>query len=414
MKQPSAPTTIQSVLAEFREAAQSNRELGDSFERLFVAYLKTDPIYSERFESVWLWGEWPNRWGGDDGIDIVAREKLTGDYCAIQAKFYRPDHYLQKGDIDSFLATSGKRFATNEGDKAFTSRMIVSTTDKWSANAELALQNQTLPVSRIRVQDLEAAPIDWGDFSLGSIPKLKVLPKKQPREHQAEAIAAVVDGFKTTDRGKLIMACGTGKTFTALKLAEQTVPDKGLVLFLVPSISLLSQSLREWSAEAEKPFHAFAVCSDTKIGKEQEDISAHDLVYPATTDAKKLALHAQAAIKDRRTVVFSTYQSLQVVADAQRLGLGAFDLIICDEAHRTTGITLAGEDVSDFVKVHSNALVKAAKRVYMTATPRIYAEASDYRQRGDGQDRAGASTARRDRLRAGNDRTQRREGNRPD
>ena len=124
------------------------------------------------------------------------------------------------------------------------------------------------------------------------------------------------------------------------------------------------------------PVHAFAVCSDTKVGKNEEDISAHDLAYLATTDAKKLVAAANALTRDRRTLVFSTYQSIQVLADAQQQGFGAFDLIVSDEAHRTAGLTLPGEDPSEFVKVHHNHLIDGQKRLYMTATPRIYADTS--------------------------------------
>ncbi|MBO9494314.1 DEAD/DEAH box helicase [Thalassotalea sp. G20_0] len=183
-------------------------------------------------------------------------------------------------------------------------------------------------------------------------------------------------GFEQHSRGKMIMACGTGKTFTALRLMEEVTPETGRILFLAPSISLVSQSLREWTAQGVSPINAFVVCSDSKVGKDEEDISLHDLAYPATTDAKKLAAAAKVVSKDRRTIVFSTYQSIQVVSDAQKQGLGDFDLIICDEAHRTTGLTLQGQDYSEFVKVHQNHIVKADKRVYMTATPRIYADKS--------------------------------------
>lgn len=184
------------------------------------------------------------------------------------------------------------------------------------------------------------------------------------------------DGFAVGDRGKLIMACGTGKTFTSLKVAENQTPANGRILFLAPSISLVSQTLREWTAESIEPIHAFVVCSDTKVGRETEDIRTHDLAFPATTDAKRLASAAQVVSKDRRTVIFSTYQSIQVVSAAQRLGLGEFDLIICDEAHRTTGISLENVDASDFLKVHDQSVVRGKKRLYMTATPRIYADAS--------------------------------------
>jgi predicted helicase len=369
-------TTIHTILEEFREAARSKRDLGDKFERLIANYLMTDPQYADRLSQVWLWHEWPHRLGSDVGIDLVAEEHGTGDYWAIQCKFYDPDHWLQKGDIDSFFTASGKRFATLEGERGFTNRLIVSTTDRWSKHAEEALADQAIPAHRLRVQDLADSPIDWSRFSLSQVDEIRLKPKKEPRPHQTEAIGLAVEAFQTQNRGKLIMACGTGKTFTSLRLAERVTPENARILFLAPSISLVAQTLREWTAEAETPIHAFVVCSDTKVGRDEEDLRTHDLAYPATTDARKIALHAGKLSPDRRIVVFSTYQSIQVLADAQKQGLSEFDLIICDEAHRTTGLTLPGEDPSDFNKVHHNHIVKAKKRLYMTATPRVYGEAS--------------------------------------
>lgn len=363
-------TTIHSILEEFREAATSNRDLGDKFERLIATYLVTDPLYQDKYSDVWLWGEWPDRGNRPDvGIDLVAKERYTGDCCAIQCKFYDPSHNLQKSDIDSFFTASGKA--------PFNSRMIVCTTDKWSKHAEEALENQTIPVSRLRVQDLADSPVDWSAFSLKKPTSIKLKAKKKLRDHQKLARTKVADGFKTSDRGKLIMACGTGKTFTALKITEQLVPKHGTALFLVPSISLLAQTLREWTAEAEVSMQSFAVCSDNKVGKktDTEDISVHDLAFPATTDANKLANQVKAFLgKKDITVIFSTYQSIEAVAAAQKKGLPEFDLIVCDEAHRTTGVTLDGEDDSHFVKVHEQTFIKGKKRLYMTATPRIFSD----------------------------------------
>ena len=363
-------TTIHTLLEEFRQAKQSNREMGDRFERLIANYLVTDPLYQDKFSDVWLWGEWPDRGNQPDtGIDLVAKERDTGEYCAIQCKFYDPHHSLEKGDIDSFFTTSGKA--------PFTTRIIVSTTDKWSKHAEEALRNQQIPVTRLRVQDLADSPIDWGQFSLKNPKDIKLKDKKKLRKHQKTALNKIIEGFKAGDRGKLIMACGTGKTFTALKIAEEQAPENGLILFLVPSISLLSQSLREWTAEAKTPLHSLAVCSDTKVGRrtENEDISTHDLAIPATTDARKLSQQIKApANRKRLTVVFSTYQSIQTIAEAQGQGVPEFDLIICDEAHRTTGVTLEGEEESHFVRVHDQGFIKGKKRLYMTATPRIYSD----------------------------------------
>jgi predicted helicase len=286
---------LNTLLSKFRQSATDNRNLGDKFERLIANVLVTDPLYAEKYSDVWLWGEWQHRSGADVGIDLVAKTQ-TGDYCAIKCKFYAPDHQLQKADIDSFFTASGKTFATNEGAKTFTSRIIVSTTDKWSKHAEEALEHQQIPVTRLTLNDLQNSAIDWEQFSLERPDKIQLKPKKQLRPHQKTALEKVETGFKTADRGKLIMACGTGKTYTALKIAEKITPEHGIVLFLVPSIALLSQTLREWTTEANKTLQSFAVCSDTKVGKksDNEDISIHDLAFPATTDTHKLVNQVQA------------------------------------------------------------------------------------------------------------------------
>jgi predicted helicase len=364
--------TIHQILEELADAATGNRDKGDKFERLMVEYFKADPIYSDKFSDVWLWIEWPGRGSKPDtGIDIVAAERDTGGFCAIQCKFYAKTHELQKADIDSFFTASGK--------KPFTSRIIVSTTDKWGKNAEDALEHQVTPVSRLRVQDLDESAIDWSKFSLDKPGRLRLKPKKALFPHQKTALTKVIDGFKTAKRGKLIMACGTGKTFTSLRIAEERAGEGGLVLFLAPSISLISQSLKEWAAEASIPLHCYAVCSDTKVGKsgENEDMRVHDLAIPATTNANNLAMHYKLTKEPKHlTVVFSTYQSIKVIHDAQAKGLGDFDIVVCDEAHRTTGMILPEEDESHFVKIHDAEYIRAKRRLYMTATPRIYSDAS--------------------------------------
>lgn len=374
--------TIHDILTEFRDAARSNRDMGDKFERLFASYLVTEPYYRDRFDptKVWLWSEWPGRGKKPDtGIDLVAEERDGGGLCAIQCKFYAPEHRIDKADLDSFVATSSKA--------PFTSRIVVSTTDNWSKHAEDLLVDDRVSSVRIRLQDLQESAIDWSKFSLSRPDKMTLRAKNSPRPHQKAAIEDVMRRFAEADRGKLIMACGTGKTFTALKIAEAFAADgqrhSGRVLFLVPSIALLAQSLREWTIQSGVTMHALAVCSDTTVGKrtDTEDIAIHDLPFPATTDGRMLAKQL-AAIKERRrlTVVFSTYQSLRAIHAAQKNhGAPDFDLIVCDEAHRTTGVTLAGEDESHFVKVHDGDYIKAGKRLYMTATPRIYMDATKSR-----------------------------------
>jgi predicted helicase len=377
-------------------SATSEHDKGSKFEELLESYLQTEPKYADQFSKVWRWQHWPGRAGRvDTGIDLVAEDRYTGELVAIQAKFYDPERKLEKHHIDSFFTELGK--------EPFARGMIVSSTDQWSSHAEAALAGQTKEVQRIRLRDFAESTIDWSVFDLDRPHELTAKPGKQPRKYQREAIDDVIDGFTKNDRGKLIMACGTGKTFTALSLVEQYVPAGGSVLFLVPSIALLQQTLNEWTAQANVNLRPFAVCSDTSVGRKQsEDVSVHDLGFPATTDPNKLAARFNISTGDDSiSVVFSTYQSIDVVHQAQQAGtqrgeaglpgMGAFDkglpdfdLVICDEAHRTTGISQPGADDSAFVRVHNDEFIRAKKRLYMTATPRIYVEDSKAKAAQDG------------------------------
>ncbi|MEU4194891.1 type ISP restriction/modification enzyme [Kribbella sp. NPDC026611] len=364
-------SSIHDILAELRSSALDERDKGDKFERLMQGYFRTDPQWAQQFSDVWLWSEWPGRENRPDtGIDLVAKERDTGDLTAIQCKFYAPETYIQKSHIDSFFTASGR--------VGFTRRIVVSTSDNWSKNAEEALVDQQIPTQRLDISYLSESTIDWGQYSLATPSIMPTHGPKLLRAHQAKALAAVRDGFDQSDRGKLIMACGTGKTFTSLKIAEDLVGVNGTVLFLVPSISLLSQTLREWMQESSVSLRPFAVCSDARVGRKQtEDMSVVDLAEPATTNAAKLMQRmGRSSAENRMTVIFSTYQSIGAVADAQGKGLPEFDLVVCDEAHRTTGVTVAGEDESAFVRVHDQSFLKGRRRLYMTATPRLYDEGS--------------------------------------
>jgi len=375
-------STVEDLLDKLYFSATSEADKGAKFERLTKAFLRADVSWADRFDQVWLWNEWPGNGGRRDiGIDLVAQERETGDLVAIQCKFYDPATKLTKQHIDSFLSESGK--------DPFTRRIVVSTALEWGPNAEEAIHGQSKPVSRIGLEHFIESSIDWDQFDFETPELLEQKERKRLRPHQVEALAAVRDGFAASDRGKLVMACGTGKTFTALKIVEDLVPHGGRVLFLVPSIALLSQTLTEWSMEAAESLRTFAVCSDGKVGRggvrPGEDVSVVDLPIPATTNPTQLAVAAQDAARaeGRITVVLSTYQSIDVVHQAQQQGLGDFDLVICDEAHRTTGATLAGAEESAFVRVHDDAYLRASKRLYMTATPRIYGETAKSRATDD-------------------------------
>jgi predicted helicase len=380
-QKPGQKSPLQALLDNFRSAAVTEREKGTYFEELILLYLKNEPRYKDLYDHVWMYADWAKEFGSefgfdgrDTGIDLVAREQGTGEFHAIQCKFFAPQARVQKSDIDSFFTASGQR--------PFSQRIIVVSTNNWSEHAEAALANQTLPVMTISLWDLEESLIDWSQYKPKQAAVLR--KKKQPREHQTIALEKVKAGFKTSERGKLIMACGTGKTFTSLKIAEEIAGEGGRVLFMVPSLALLSQALTEWTQEASVGLHSFAVCSDAEIGKkrnhddERVETFAHELSYPATTNAKSLAQAiTRKHDKKHMTVVFSTYHSIDVISQAQKKqALAEFDLIICDEAHRTTGATFNEEDESAFVRVHDNKHIKGAKRLYMTATPRIFGNAA--------------------------------------
>ena len=373
-------TPLQTLLAQFRELTQSQRDKGTSFENLMVRYFQNEPFYKEKYTEVLSYSDWAEKYGeslgitrkSDDGIDLVA-VTYTGENHAIQCKNYAENRKINLNDVATFFTASGKNY--------FSYRIIVTTTNNWSTPANEALSNQTPPVSRIDLYHLENSVIDWSKYHENTEPVIR--EKKKLREHQKEATKRVIAGLQDAERGKLIMACGTGKTFTALRLAEELAGSGKRVLFLVPSLSLLGQTLTEWTQDSLIPLNSFAVCSDSEVGKKKDDddrviTGMSDLQFPATTKASSLCnevVKSEKAHPNSMTVVFSTYHSIDVINQAQSFEgnpLGEFDLIICDEAHRTTGATFDGDDESAFVRVHNNDYIKAKKRLYMTATPRIY------------------------------------------
>ena len=362
-------TDFKTFLNEIRKKAKTEREKGAIFERATRDFLKQSPEYS--FENVWLWPNWPDlrKYGfskKDLGIDLVAREQETGRFWAIQCKCFDESFQVNKQDIDSFFTHSGKN--------PFKVRLIVTTTANWGDNALEALKNQTKECKTLDLHDLEQADFEW-DFQ--KVKRKQI--RKHLRDHQKEAVQKSAEHFRTEKRGKLIMACGTGKTFTSLRISEKITPENGTVLFLAPSISLISQTLREYAWQRKHPQRYLAVCSDTKAGKDTDGYDINDLQISPTTDPKKITDRLKLKSK-KRTVVFSTYQSLKKIKEAQKNhGAPQFDLVICDEAHRTTGVE-AGEMKNGkskgnyFTRINDENYVKAKKRLYMTATPKIYSE----------------------------------------
>jgi predicted helicase len=385
-------SALSELLDTFRAASQTEREKGAHFENLVKVYLQNEPAYKDLFNGkVFLWEEWRRYWMGlgnpdpqaDAGIDLVAVEDTTDNprIFAVQAKFYAEDAKIRKSDgIDSFLSAMGKQ--------PFTNGLLFLTTYEASHHVNAAIQQRDKPVNIIDLFALEASMIDWRATFKEKVVQFK--ETKQLRDYQKTAVADVIEGLSHADRGKLIMACGTGKTFTSLRLAEKMAGAGGRVLFLVPSLSLMSQTLTEWTQETATPIHSFAVCSDSEVGKSRDKdddyaMLVHELQYPATTNPKALAHEVTKRHDDKHmSVVFSTYHSIDVISQAQKLhALADFDLIICDEAHRTTGASFDGDDESAFVKVHNQDVIWGKKRVYMTATPRVYGVAAKAKAEND-------------------------------
>ena len=369
--------TFDQLITEINSSATTQRDRGTYFEYLVRAYLQNEPTYKNEFKHVWMLADVPEEYGIpkiDIGVDLVA-EKFTGDLVAIQAKFY--DHPIQKSNIDSFLGELGKDY--------YSSGIIVTSTDKWGKNAEKALDDRS-DVIRIGLSDLRNAQIDWTKFSFQNPENVTIKAKKEPRPYQYNVINAALEHFKENDRGQLIMAPGTGKTFTSLKIAETFAKvankEQYIVLYLVPSIQLLTQTLRGWNNDTIMSISSMAVTSDrnasrSSIKQDESDIimKASDIGYPATTSPEKVLENYKDLMKQPKKellVVFGTYQSIDVIGKAQKNGFPEFDLIIADEAHRTTGAKALGDDASAFTKVHHNTNVKGLKRLYQTATPKLY------------------------------------------
>ena len=361
---------FQRVLDHIRSIADTETEKGRLFERLMKAYFVKDPLYRDRFSDVWLWSEWaPLRSdfaGGDTGIDLVAAER-GGGYCAIQCKCYAPGTRMSKAHLDSFVSASAR--------EPFTARIVVDTGDKWGLNAVKTITPLKPACAVLRFGDLASRPFDWPDLVRDEPEALSI--RHEPfslRLYQQVAFNDVTNGFAEHDRGKLIMACGTGKTFTALRIAEAVAGVGGRALYLVPSISLFQQSMREWAEQRAVPHRYIGICSDTRAGRTDEDASLQELEIPVTTDPSAITQALRDAPPDAMTAVFCTYHSLGLVERAHDDDAPPFDIVLCDEAHRTTGIERPGDKTSPFVLVHDADRIRAAKRLYMTATPRLYTE----------------------------------------
>ena len=333
---------------------------GKQFEHFIKWFLKSDLEWATQVEDVWLWDEYPGRWGPDCGIDLVFKAK-TGKTWAVQAKCYSADYDISKNDVDTFLSESNR--------KQIDHRLLIATTDRIGANARQVLDAQEKSVVRYLLSHFESAAVEFPEGIQSLSSGKRKSPPELDRPHQIEAVDAVLSGFRTASRGQLIMACGTGKTFVCLWVKERLRAKRTLVL--VPSLNLLSQILNEWTFAAREPFDALCVCSDQTVGRKDEDEAitfAADLPFPVSNDVNEIAAFLR---QDRDQVIFSTYQSSPLIAEAQKLpDVAPLDLVIADEAHRC-----AGKSDTVFGTVLNDQLIKANRRLFATATRESIARA---------------------------------------
>ena len=369
-------STFSEIVKQIDSNVTNQRDRATAFEKLAVAYLKNEPAFKNKYSDVWMLNEVPAEYNiskQDTGVDIVAKDRITGKLTAVQAKYYKGK--VGKDAINSFIAESSKEY--------YADGIIISSTDEWNKNAKKATEELSKEISLIGLSQLQNASFDWKLFDFDSYKQNLSYKPKELRDYQKEAISKSLAYFKEHTRGKLVMAPGTGKTFTSLKIAEALMEEAGKtnynVLYLVPSIQLLSQTLFNWNSDKadDITMTSFSVVSDKKATKKksgEDALSAKDVGFPATTNVAEL-MADYVSVKNQpqknMTVVFSTYQSIDVITKAQGQGYPEFDLIISDEAHRTTGASQMG-DASVFTKVHDNNIVKGRLRLYQTATPKVY------------------------------------------
>ena len=340
---------ITSIRTEFGEQVA-----GKKFEVFCKWFLQNDPEWSKIVDQVWLWDDYPNKWQRQDlGTDLVFRDN-EGLIWAVQVKCYGQHRTATKGDMNSFLADSGRQ----EVDR----RLWMQTTNKMEAKADKTLKGQDKPVTVFTLNNFRDAQIEYPS-SFSDLHQAKVKDKPTPDTHQIKAIADAAAGLRTNDRGQMIMACGTGKTFTTLWIKEAVEAHTTLVL--LPSLSLLSQTMREWAWAGNTDFDILNVCSDKSVGKKTEDMDSSDAPFPVTSEVEKITEFLK---QPKPKVVFCTYQSSDLIAQAQLdQTVPIFDLAVADEAHRCAGKADAG-----FATILDGEKIRASKRLFTTATPRYF------------------------------------------
>jgi superfamily II DNA or RNA helicase len=341
-----APSSLDRLLASLDPA-------GREFEVLCKWFLENDQEFAAEYTEVWLWRDWPGRWGIDRGIDLVA-STADGGTVAVQAKHYAPAHTVTKTDVDKFLSESNR--------SVIDSRLLIASTNRLADSANQVMAAQEKPVATCLLARMHASPVEWPAAITGL--SHCVPAKADPRGHQIEALEDIDRWVRGGgERGQVIMPCGTGKSLVEIWAAERMQAQH--VLLLVPTIQLLRQSAREWHRHSDTPRSVLRICSD-KVPDGTEDVLRGDeLGTLRTTDPAEIADRLR---DEKPHLVVCTYDSSPTLAEAMQAVQGfSFDLAIADEAHRCAGI----EGAKSKTILDADA-IRAERRLFFTATPTVY------------------------------------------
>ncbi|MBR1860097.1 MAG: DEAD/DEAH box helicase [Selenomonadaceae bacterium] len=370
--------TFEDVLKKYRTLPANKLKMSMHFEKMMKRFMQTYPVYLDKFSDVWIWQDFPYNQDFSDivnsGIDLVAKTH-SGEFWAIHCRSYPTNSNFEKYMIELFTTMSNRTFNVDGEIKTFSQRLWISTNDIWSEKLNKELREEIPSIAQIDFTEMQTSPINWYQLYRGTAGRSALNNQRNILPHQIQAVDAAHEYFKTKDRGKLIMPCGTGKTFTSLKIAENEIGDDGVVLFLVPSTTMLKQALFEWATFSENPVNAICVCSDPKNLKFGDDEIVNTAIpLPTITDVDNLIQQINSEFKLKRSslnVIFATYQYVDVISEAQKQFNFEFDLIVIDEAHRTTEF-VEQDGADNFFRIHDNNFIKAKRRLYMTATPKLY------------------------------------------
>ena len=344
------------------ESIEIKKIEGDAFEQFAYAYFT---YFKDLYQAaeIYMGRDIPAKYKAslklearDSGVDgLIVRE--DGSTVAYQVKFRKNHEAPSYDDLTSFWAES----------EHATERCVFA--NCYNLPQQAYKKKGQFNILRDSLETLSDDFFDWlvkfaktGDNSRNVV-------KHSPRDHQKKMIKEVVDGFASYDRGKLLAACGTGKTLTALWIKEELGCKS--VLFVAPNLALIKQTLESWMPQAKNPFNYLCVCSDLTVAtNEYNDGYDEDNTFsgvPVTTDAARVCEFINFATpKDK--VIFSTYQSLDVVMLAmQQCPSFVFDIAFFDEAHRTAG----NKNSEMFVLGMHDDFIPCKKRLFMTATERF-------------------------------------------